>query len=242
MDNALQGKYGLVVGIADERSIAWGAAKAFRAEGGQLAVTWLNDKARPHVEPLAGQVGADIRLPLDVEQPGQLEAVFDAVRQRWGRLDFLLHSIAYAPKNDLQGRLSPAQLGHLLYHESGLLGVSGVASDPRELLPQEAGNPRVQLALALYVRRIVREIGALTAVLGGLGLLVFTAGIGEHNATIRQRVCRELGFLGVQLDEAANAEHAPTISTTASRVRVAVQPTNEEWVAARCVEAVLGKG
>lgn len=105
MGNALQGKYGLVVGIADERSIAWGAAKAFRAEGGQLAVTWLNDKARPHVEPLAEQVGADIRLPLDVEQPGQLEAVFDAVRQRWGRLDFLLHSIAYAPKNDLQGRL-----------------------------------------------------------------------------------------------------------------------------------------
>lgn len=139
-------------------------------------------------------------------------------------------------------QLSPAQLGHLLYHESGLLGVSGVASDPRQLLPQEAGNPRVQLALALYVRRIVREIGALTAVLGGLDLLVFTAGIGEHNATIRERVCRELGFLGVQLDEAANAEHAPTISTTASRVRVAVQPTNEEWVAARCVEAVLGKG
>ena len=91
-------------------------------------------------------------------------------------------------------KLTLEQVGRVLYHESGLLGVSGVSSDPRELLPQEAGNERVQAALALYVRRIVREIGALAAVLGGLDMLVFTAGIGEHNAVIRERVCRASAF------------------------------------------------
>ncbi|WP_296228906.1 acetate/propionate family kinase [Ralstonia sp. UBA689] len=138
-------------------------------------------------------------------------------------------------------KLSLAEVGHVLYHESGLLGVSGVSSDPRDLLPREADDARVQAALALYVRRIVREIGALTAVLGGLDLLVFTAGIGEHNAVLRERVVHALGYLGAQLDDAANAAHAAVISTPASRVRVAVEPTNEEWVAARhAVQCVLG--
>ncbi len=130
-------------------------------------------------------------------------------------------------------KLSLAEVGHVLYHESGLLGLSGVSSDPRELLPQEAANPRVQIALAVYVRRIVREIGALVAVLGGLDMLVFTAGIGEHNAVIRQRVCEGLAFLGVALEESANRVDAAIISEAASRVRVAVEPTNEEWIAAR---------
>nr|WP_316640081.1 acetate/propionate family kinase [uncultured Roseateles sp.] len=136
-------------------------------------------------------------------------------------------------------KLSLEQVGHLLYHESGLLGLSGVSSDPRELLAQEAGNPRVQAALDLYVRRIVREIGALVAVLGGLDLLVFTAGVGEHNAEIRARICAGLGFLGLALDEAANAGNASTISSSASPVRVAVEPTNEEWIAARDALACL---
>ncbi|HEY1132167.1 MAG TPA: enoyl-ACP reductase FabI [Roseateles sp.] len=102
----LQGKKGLVVGIANDKSIAWGCARAFRDAGAELAVTWFNDKARPHVEPLALQLQATLALPLDVEQPGQLEAVFDAIAQRWGRLDFLLHSIAFAPKSDLHGRVT----------------------------------------------------------------------------------------------------------------------------------------
>jgi acetate kinase len=89
-----------------------------------------------------------------------------------------------------------------------------------------------QAALALYVRRIVREIGALTAVLDGLDMLVFTAGIGEHNAAIRERVCRGLGFLGITLDDAANADDAPLISAPDSKVVVAVERTNEEWIAA----------
>jgi enoyl-[acyl-carrier protein] reductase I len=101
----LAGKKALVVGIANDQSIAYGCAKAFRAAGAELAVTWLNDKARPHVEPLAKQLGADILAPLDVSKPGELEAVFELVSERWGRLDMLVHSIAFAPKEDLQGGL-----------------------------------------------------------------------------------------------------------------------------------------
>ena len=102
----LEGKKGLVVGIANSHSIAWGCARAFRAAGADLAVTWLNDKAAPYVQPLAAQLQAPIQMPLDVEQPGQLEAVFDAVTRQWGRLDFVLHSIAFAPSADLHGRLA----------------------------------------------------------------------------------------------------------------------------------------
>ncbi|HRO60801.1 MAG TPA: acetate/propionate family kinase [Burkholderiaceae bacterium] len=140
-------------------------------------------------------------------------------------------------------KLSLEQVGRVLYHESGLLGVSGVSSDPRELLPREAGDERVQAALALYVRRIVREIGALTAALGGLDMLVFTAGIGEHNAEIRDRVCAGLEFLGLRLDHAANAAavaaEAPLLSTAESKVLVAVERTNEEWIAALDAAAML---
>jgi acetate kinase len=138
-------------------------------------------------------------------------------------------------------KLSLEQVAHVLYHESGLLGVSGVSSDPRELLPREADDERVQMALALYVRRILREVGALTAVLGGLDMLVFTAGIGEHNAVIRERVCRDLDFLGVTVDDAKNAVHAHLISAADSRVAVAVEPTNEEWIAAVHGQAALRK-
>ena len=101
----LTGRKALVVGIANDQSIAWGCAKAFRTAGAELAVTWLNDKARPHVEPLARELEAPIAAPLDVSVPGQLEAVFEEIRQRWGKLDILVHSIAFAPMADLQGGL-----------------------------------------------------------------------------------------------------------------------------------------
>ena len=101
----LDGHRALVVGIANEHSIAYGCAKAFRMAGADVAVTWLNEKARPYVEPLAADLGATITAPLDVAVEGQLEAVFDLIRQRWGRLDILVHSIAYAPREDLQGGL-----------------------------------------------------------------------------------------------------------------------------------------
>ena len=101
----LAGKKGLVVGIANQHSIAAGCASAFAAAGAELAVTYLNDKAKPYVEPVADAVGSEIFMPLDVEADGQLDAVFDAIEQRWGRLDFVLHSIAYCPIEDLHGRV-----------------------------------------------------------------------------------------------------------------------------------------
>jgi enoyl-[acyl-carrier protein] reductase I len=101
----LAGMKALVVGVANDNSIAYGCANAFRSLGAELAITYLSEKARPHVEPLAKALDAPIFLPLDVEQPGQLEAVFDAIANQWGRLDILVHSIAFAPKADLQGGL-----------------------------------------------------------------------------------------------------------------------------------------
>jgi len=101
----LQGQKILVVGIANDQSIAYGCARAFRTAGAELAVTWLNEKARPHVEPLARELSAAITASLDVSVAGQLEAVFELIRTRWGKLDGLVHSIAFAPKEDLQGGL-----------------------------------------------------------------------------------------------------------------------------------------
>ncbi|HET7380141.1 MAG TPA: enoyl-ACP reductase FabI [Gaiellales bacterium] len=101
----LTGKKGLVVGVANENSIAYGCARAFHAAGAELAITYLNAKAEPSVRPLAEKLDSPIIVPCDVREPGQLEAVFDRVRQQWGRLDFVLHSIAWAPKEDLHARV-----------------------------------------------------------------------------------------------------------------------------------------
>lgn len=101
----LEGKRGLVVGIANDHSIAWGCARAFRALGAELAVTYLNEKAKKYVEPLSQALEAPIFMPLDMREPGQLEAVFERIRKDWGRLDFLVHSIAFSPKDALQGRV-----------------------------------------------------------------------------------------------------------------------------------------
>jgi len=101
----LKGKKALVVGVANEHSIAYGCAKAFRECGAELALTYLNEKAKPHVEPLAQALDAPIFLPLDVAKPGELEAVFAHIEKQWGRLDILVHAIAFAPKEDLQGGL-----------------------------------------------------------------------------------------------------------------------------------------
>jgi len=101
----LEGKKGLIVGIANENSIAWGCAKAFRAFGADLAITYLNDKAKKFVEPLAKVLDARIVMPLDVSTPGQMEAVFERIEKEWGKLDFVVHSIAFSPKDALQGRV-----------------------------------------------------------------------------------------------------------------------------------------
>jgi enoyl-[acyl-carrier protein] reductase I len=101
----LKDKKALVVGIANDSSIAYGCAKAFADLGAQLAITYLNEKAKDYVAPLARELQAEILAPLDVSRPGELEALFDRIRAQWNRLDLLVHSIAFAPKQDLQGGL-----------------------------------------------------------------------------------------------------------------------------------------
>ncbi len=101
----LEGKFGLVLGIANDHSIAYGCARAFRDAGAQLAVTYLSARAEPYVRPLAEALDSPIIMACDVETPGDLEAVYERIRRTWGRLDFVLHSIAFAPKADLQGRV-----------------------------------------------------------------------------------------------------------------------------------------
>lgn len=105
LNATLTGLKGLVVGIANQHSIAWGCAEAFKAAGAELAVTYLNIKAEPHVRPLAESVNAPLVLPMDVENDAEVEAVFKTIEAQWGKLDFLLHSIAFAPMQDLHGRV-----------------------------------------------------------------------------------------------------------------------------------------
>ena len=101
----LSGKRGLVVGVANEHSLAYGCAQHFRIAGANLAITYLNAKTEPYVRPLASELGSGIVVPCDVAIDGQLEAVFETVATKWGRLDFVLHSIAYARADDLHGRI-----------------------------------------------------------------------------------------------------------------------------------------
>lgn len=101
----LKGLRGLVVGVANGDSIAFGCAAKLRAFGAEIALTYLNEKAKPHVEPLAQQIDAAMLMPLDVTRPGEVAAVFDTIRRSWGSLDFVIHSIAFAPREDLHGRI-----------------------------------------------------------------------------------------------------------------------------------------
>jgi enoyl-[acyl-carrier protein] reductase I len=110
----LEGKKGLVVGIANERSIGWGCAKAFRALGAELAITYVNDRTRRYVEPLAREAAASILMPLNVQTPGQVEEVFERIAENWGGMDFLVHSLASAPKETLRGRVVDASLDGFL--------------------------------------------------------------------------------------------------------------------------------
>jgi acetate kinase len=137
-------------------------------------------------------------------------------------------------------RMDARAIERLLYNESGLLGVSGISSDMRALLASTA--PSARLAIDLYVYRIRRELGSLAAALGGLDTIVFTGGIGEHAPAIRERVCRDAAWLGVELAVAANADGGARISTSGSRVSAWVIPTNEELMIARHTQRVLGRG
>ena len=133
--------------------------------------------------------------------------------------------------------MGSAELTRLLYKESGLLGVSGISQDMRTLLA--CGEPEAEEAIDLYCYRLVREVGSLAAAIGGLDALVFTGGIGEHAAAVRRRVCARLGWLGGELDEAANAADRPRISIAGSLIEILVIPTNEEWMIAHHAQVLL---
>lgn len=178
VNTGLQGKKGLVVGIANDQSIAWGCARALRDAGAELAVTWLNDKARPHVEPLAQQLPAALAMPLDVGQPAQMAALFDAIERTWGRLDFLVHSIAFAPATDLHGRVTDssaegfaqamdischsfmrmAKLAEPLMREGGsLMTMSYLGAE--EVITDYGMMGPVKAALEASVRYLAAELG-----------------------------------------------------------------------------------
>jgi acetate kinase len=133
--------------------------------------------------------------------------------------------------------MSAAQLEAMLYKESGLLGVSGLSPDMRTL--EASHEPDAQAAIELYVHCITRELGALAAVLGGLDALVFTAGIGEHSALVRERVCKQAQWLGLGFAPEANAAHQACISAPGSQVSAWVIPTNEEWMIAQHAQEML---
>lgn len=136
-----------------------------------------------------------------------------------------------------QRGMSAEEVEKLIYTKSGLLGVSGVSSDMRALLASD--EPRARLAVDLYVYRVRRELGSLAAALGGVDALVFTGGIGENAAVIRERICRDAAWLGVAVDEQANSKGGPRISSAGSRVSAWVIPTNEELMLARHTASVL---
>jgi enoyl-[acyl-carrier protein] reductase I len=161
----LRGKKGLIAGIANELSIAYGCAKVLRSAGAELGVTYLNAKAEPYVRPLAEQLESSIIVPCDVREPGQLEAVFSLINDKWGRLDFLLHSIAYAPKEDLHSRvidchsfIRMARLAEPLMAQGGCLltvtfyGAERVVEDYNLMGP-------VKAALESSVRYMAAELG-----------------------------------------------------------------------------------
>jgi enoyl-[acyl-carrier protein] reductase I len=177
-ESLLSGRKGLVVGIANDRSIAYGCARKFRSCGAELAVTWINDKTRPYVEPLARELAATIAMPLDVEQAGAVEAAFETIRERWGRLDFLLHSIASAPPRDLRGRVADtsregfaraidischsfikmARLAEPLMDRGGtLLTMTYLGAD--QVVPRYGVMGPVKAALEATVRYLATELG-----------------------------------------------------------------------------------
>ncbi|PZO20625.1 MAG: enoyl-[acyl-carrier-protein] reductase FabI [Burkholderiales bacterium] len=209
---SLTGKKGLIVGIANEQSIAYGCAQVMRELGGAIAVTYMNAKAEPHVRPLADRLGAEIIAPLDVEQPGQMEAVFAQIEQRWGRLDFLLHAIAYAPAADLHGRMVDssaagfaramdischsfvrmARLAEPLMKEGGAL-VTMSYYGAQKVVPNYGIMGPVKAALEATVRYLAAELGP-----GGIRVHAVSPG------PIRTRAASGIGEFEKLLDDTAS--------------------------------------
>jgi enoyl-[acyl-carrier protein] reductase I len=177
--NSLRGRRGLIVGVANRDSIAYGCATALRDQGAELALTYLNDKAAAHIRPLAEELGQPLLLPLDVEVPGQLAALFEVLAERWGRLDFVIHSIAFAPARDLRGRvldcslagfeqamrvscysfIALARAAEPLMSEGGAI-VTMTFHGADRVVPQYNLMGPVKAALQSTVRYVAHELGA----------------------------------------------------------------------------------
>ncbi|MFK8253380.1 acetate/propionate family kinase [Ancylobacter terrae] len=138
-----------------------------------------------------------------------------------------------------QKGMSAHQVGEMLYRESGLLGLSGISNDVREL--EASGDPRARMALDFFGQRVAQAVASLAVTLGGIDALVFTAGIGEHSASVRADVVARLGWCGLALDEEANARHAGNVGAAASRAAILVVPTDEELMIARHTLRLLGR-
>ncbi len=217
----LKGKKGLVIGIGNDQSIAWACARAMHEAGATLGGTWLNDKARPHVEPLLRSVNAEIQLPLDVRDDAQLQVLFEAVAQRWGRLDFLLHSIAFAPKDDLHGRVTDssregfllamdischsfmrmARLAEPLMSEGGSLMTMSYLGGA-EVIPNYGIMGPVKAALESSVRYMAAELGEkgirVNAVSPGPIVTRAASGIAQFDTLVQDSIKRSP--LGRELD------------------------------------------
>lgn len=218
----LKGKKGLVIGIGNNQSIAWACADALHQAGATLGGTWLNDKARPHVEPLLQSVGAEIQLPLDVRDDAQLQALFDEAEQRWGKLDFLLHSIAFAPKADLHGRVTDsscegflkamdischsfirmARLAEPLMREGGSLMTMSYLGG-QEVIPNYGIMGPVKAALESTMRYLAAELGPkgirVNAISPGPIFTRASSGIASFDALVEDSVRRApMGAVEIQ--------------------------------------------
>lgn len=138
-------------------------------------------------------------------------------------------------------KLTPEKFNHFINHESGLLGISGTSSDMKELIKNKNKDARAEEAFELFCYQVKKNIGAYAAVLGGLEILVFSGGIGEHSSEVRQQICTGLNFLGIELDEIKNKNNEPVISTESSKVTVRIIKTNEELMIAQLVGDVLNQ-
>lgn len=224
----LKGRRGLVVGVANGDSIAFGCAAKLRAFGADIALTYLNEKARPHVEPLAEQLGCSMLMPLDVTRPGDIETVFDTIRRNWGTLDFVIHSIAFAPKDDLHGRIvdcsqagflqamqvschSFIELAHLaepLMNPGGALITMSYYGADKVVNNYNLMGP-VKAALESSVRYMAKELGEkqirVFAVSPGPLRTRAASGIGHFDELIDMAVTRSPGHRLVDIAEVGRA-------------------------------------
>lgn len=224
----LKGRRGLVVGVANGDSIAFGCAAKLRAFGADIALTYLNEKARPHVEPLAEQLGCSMLMPLDVTRPGDIETVFDTIRRNWGTLDFVIHSIAFAPKDDLHGRIvdcsqagflqamqvschSFIEMAHLaepLMNPGGALITMSYYGADKVVNNYNLMGP-VKAALESSVRYMAKELGEkqirVFAVSPGPLRTRAASGIGHFDELIDMAVTRSPGHRLVDIAEVGRA-------------------------------------